>query len=156
IPPSSSIGAPAGGSSVQQGTTVAVTGPASDAGGGVVAGVEVSVDGGSTWHPATGTSNWTYSWTPAAPGSATLRARAVDDSGNLETPGAGIAVTVTPRTCPCGIWSANTTPGNASANDGAAIEVGVNFQTDVDGFVSGVRFYKGTGNTGTHIGNLWS
>jgi hypothetical protein len=26
----------------------------------------------------------------------------------------------------------------------------------VDGFISGVRFYKGTGNTGTHTGSLWS
>ena len=25
-----------------------------------------------------------------------------------------------------------------------------------DGFVTGVRFYKGTGNTGTHVGSLWS
>ena len=30
------------------------------------------------------------------------------------------------------------------------------FTTDVDGFVSGVRFYKGSGNTGTHVGSLWS
>ena len=28
----------------------------------VVAGVEVSTDGGATWHPATGTTNWSYSW----------------------------------------------------------------------------------------------
>ena len=26
----------------------------------------------------------------------------------------------------------------------------------IDGFVTGVRFYKGTGNTGTHIGSLWT
>ena len=41
---------------------VTVTGTASDSGGGVVAGVEVSTDGGTTWHPATGTTSWTYSW----------------------------------------------------------------------------------------------
>jgi hypothetical protein len=26
----------------------------------------------------------------------------------------------------------------------------------VSGLVTGIRFYKGTGNTGTHIGNLWT
>jgi hypothetical protein len=30
------------------------------------------------------------------------------------------------------------------------------FQSDVAGFVTGVRFYKGTTNTGSHIGNLWA
>ena len=37
----------------QDGSQVTITGTATDAGGGVVAGVEVSTDGGSTWHPAT-------------------------------------------------------------------------------------------------------
>jgi hypothetical protein len=26
----------------------------------------------------------------------------------------------------------------------------------VDGYATGVRFYKGSGNTGTHVGHLWS
>jgi hypothetical protein len=30
------------------------------------------------------------------------------------------------------------------------------FRSDVAGVVTGVRFYKGAGNTGTHIGHLWS
>ena len=38
-------------------------------------------------------------------------------------------------------------------NDG--IEVGVTFSSDVAGKVSGVRFYKGPANTGSHIGSLW-
>jgi hypothetical protein len=32
----------------------------------------------------------------------------------------------------------------------------VKFQPDTNGFISGIRFYKGSGNTGSHIGNLWS
>ncbi len=42
-----------------------MTGTATDTGGGVVAGVEVSVDGGTTWHPATGTTSWTYTFYPS-------------------------------------------------------------------------------------------
>ena len=30
------------------------------------------------------------------------------------------------------------------------------FRSDVAGVVTGVRFYKGDGNTGTHTGNLWT
>ena len=75
------------------GTPVTISGTATDDGGGVVGGVEVSVDGGATWHPATGRGSWTYAWTPPASGTFTIRSRAVDDSGNLEAPGAGITVT---------------------------------------------------------------
>jgi hypothetical protein len=92
--PSSTITAPTAGSNFPPGTAVAITGTAADTGGGVVAGVEVSVDGGTTWHPATAQANWSYSWTPAGSGSVTIKSRAVDDSGNLENPNAGITVMV--------------------------------------------------------------
>ncbi len=36
------------------------------------------------------------------------------------------------------------------------IELGLRFQTDTAGYISGIRFYKGTANTGTHTGSLWS
>ena len=52
------------------------------------------MDGGATWHPATGSEAWSYEWTPEGPGTRTIRCRAVDDSGNLEAPGAGATVTV--------------------------------------------------------------
>ena len=64
-----------------------ITGTASDA-GGVVAGVEVSTDGGTTWHPATGTTSWTYTWIAHGSPTATVKVRATDDSGNVETPAA--------------------------------------------------------------------
>ena len=35
-------------------------------------------------------------------------------------------------------------------------ELGVKFTVDTPGSVTGIRFYKGTGNTGTHIGHLWT
>jgi hypothetical protein len=36
------------------------------------------------------------------------------------------------------------------------VELGLKFRSEVDGQVTGVRFYKGSGNTGTHVGRLWS
>jgi hypothetical protein len=32
----------------------------------------------------------------------------------------------------------------------------VKFKSDVNGSITGIRFYKGTGNTGTHVGSLWT
>jgi hypothetical protein len=36
------------------------------------------------------------------------------------------------------------------------VELGVKFQSAVGGYVTGVSFYKGSKNTGTHTGSLWS
>ncbi len=81
-PPRSSINALG---TVTQQQTVAITGTATDT-GGLVAGVEVSTDGGTTWHPASGTAAWTYNWWPQTPGTYKILSRATDDSVNVETP----------------------------------------------------------------------
>ena len=52
--PTSTITSPTGGSTLQPGTPVTITGTASDV-GGRVGGVEVSTDGGTTWRRADGT-----------------------------------------------------------------------------------------------------
>jgi Domain of unknown function (DUF4082)/Fibronectin type III domain len=135
------------------GTKVTLAGTATDAGGGIVAGVEVSTDNGATWHPATGTSSWTYSWTVHGAPTATLKVRATDDSANVQSSATTATVTVT---CPCSVWGTSFTPTNTVANDNTPIEVGVKFQADAYGAITGVRFYKQAGNTGTHVGNLWS
>jgi Bacterial Ig domain len=93
-PPISTITSPKSGATLQYGIPVTVAGIATDAGGGVVAGVEVSGDGGQTWHRATGRTSWSYSWTPLTAGSVTVLSRAVDDSANLEVPSPGVDVTV--------------------------------------------------------------
>ncbi|MCH5373867.1 MAG: DUF4082 domain-containing protein, partial [Planctomycetes bacterium] len=155
--PASIIVSPASGASLEQGAPIVISGTATDAGGGVVGGVEVSVDGGATWRRAEGRENWTYAWTtPSAAGPITIRSRAVDDSGNIETPAAGTDVTVNELTCPCTIWSSSVVPGSIETSDTGSIEVGVKFRSDVDGQITGIRFYKGPNNTGTHVGSLWS
>jgi hypothetical protein len=139
--------------SVADGSAITLSGTASDTGGGVVAGVEVSVDNGATWHRATGTASWTYSWIAHGTPAATIKVRATDDSGNIGHPGAGTAVTVN---CPCSIWGVNVTPATADAGDPSSAEIGVKFRSDTYGTVTGIRFYKATGNTGTHTGSLWT
>ena len=52
------------------------------------------MDGGATWHPVEGRKMWRYEWKPEGSGTPTILCRAVDDSGNLEAPAAGVTVTV--------------------------------------------------------------
>jgi Domain of unknown function (DUF4082)/Bacterial Ig-like domain/Purple acid Phosphatase, N-terminal domain len=59
-------------------------------------------------------------------------------------------------TCPCTIWASSVTPAVVNAADDSAVELGVRFRPSQDGFVTGIRFYKGDQNTGTHLGNLWT
>ena len=157
-PPASAITSPSAGASFSNGSAVTISGTATDS-GGVVAGVEVSTDGGSSWHEATTMSpadqnvNWSYTWSAAASGPVTIMSRATDDSGNIGSPGPGVAVTVN---CPCGLFGNNYAPAVTSANDSSKLELGMKFQTAVPGWVAGVRFYQGTGNTGTHTGSLWT
>ncbi|MFS8148264.1 N,N-dimethylformamidase beta subunit family domain-containing protein, partial [Rhizobium sp. BR 249] len=139
---------------VAVGSTVTITGTAADTGGGVIAAVEVSTDNGASWHPATGDENWTYSWSPQVAGSYTILSRAVDDNVNLETPSAGRTVTVSGPSY-TSLFGAST-PAVVNTNDTSAVELGVRFQTSMAGTVSGIRFYKGSQDTGTHTGSLWS
>jgi hypothetical protein len=93
-------------------------------------------------------------------GSATYTATlsgARDAAGNTMAPltwsfttGSGSAITNAT------IFSASATPAVLSDADASAVELGMKFRSDRDGYITGVRFYKGAGNTGTHVGKLWS
>ena len=60
-----------------------------------------------------------------------------------------------PPTTGLTIWSATDVPA-ATAAAGSSVNLGVKFKSDIDGFITGIRFYKGAINTGTHVGALWS
>jgi hypothetical protein len=255
-PPTSSIDSPLGGSTVQIGVPITIGGLASDSESGAVGVVEVSVDGGATWQRAEGREAWSFTWTPAAYGTVTIRSRATDDSGNIEDPGAGVTVTVgdtpsgppnvpvanpdyymssrnvtltvaapgillndtdpdadpltavlrtgtghgaltlgpdgsivyTPaldwagndtftyraqdpaghlsaaatvtlavaQTCPCTIFAPTSEPVSPRETDPNPLEVGVRFSSDVNGFITAIRFYKHPENAGTHTAHLWT
>ncbi|MFF2569932.1 DUF4082 domain-containing protein [Streptomyces sp. NPDC058084] len=134
---------------------ITVTGTAADAGGGVVARVEVSTDGGTTWKAAEGTGSWSYKWTPIAEGPVQLKVRAVDDSVNIGNV-TNVPLTVAQQQCPCTVWPATAAPAKPNGGDGSSVELGVKVRSSVPGTITGVRFYKSSANTGTHKGSLWS
>ena len=142
------------------GGAVTVTGTSSDNGGAALGGVEVSTDGGATWHVASGYENWTYTFSPSGYGTINLQARAWDEFGNVETVSSlpslnSIAVNLTG---PFNYSVFNETyPQEVPyfQNDHSPVELGMKFQSSIPGFITGLKYYKGADITGTHIGHLW-
>ncbi|WP_433380440.1 DUF4082 domain-containing protein [Actinoplanes sp. CA-142083] len=83
---------------------------------------------------------------------------AKDTAGNTMAPYSWTFTTVdsTGTACPCTIWPSTATPATAAANDNSAVEVGVKFRANTAGYITGLKFYKGSGNSGTHTGSIWS
>jgi len=119
-PPTSTITSPRTGATVTIGITVTITGTASDTGGGSVARVDVSVDGGATYNAAMGTTTWSYNWTPTSPGPASIRSRAVDNSGNQQTPPTVITVTTVTIDATPQVVSTTPAPGATGVSTGIA------------------------------------
>ena len=140
--------------------TLLITGSASDA-AGVVALVEVSVDGGATWRAAQGTQSWSFAWRPTAEGTYSIQARAIDDSLNMQ----GIApasdsVVVTAPTAPSTFRVFDPTqPVTAGLNnDGTALELGMRFTVAEAGTVTALHYWRAAGDAGDtdlREGRLW-
>lgn len=60
-----------------------------------------------------------------------------------------------PGTCPCTVWSDQQQPATLTSPDAGSVELGVKVRASTDGYITGVRFFKGPQNTGTHTGSLW-
>jgi DMSO/TMAO reductase YedYZ molybdopterin-dependent catalytic subunit len=87
------IATPLDGASVRPGTAIAIRGAAWSGDGGPVTSVDVSVDGGQNWTPATLPRNqrtdfgwrlWDHRWRPTRAGSYTILARARDAAGSVQ------------------------------------------------------------------------
>ena len=70
------------------------------------------------------------------------------DAGPADAFGNGLAgpvawsfTTEPPLNCPCSIWTESDTPATASDTDPNAVELGVKFRSDIDGLITGIRFY---------------
>jgi hypothetical protein len=54
------------------------------------------------------------------------------------------------------IFQSTDVPANPLINDSQPIETGVKFRASQNGYITGIRYYKGANSTGTRIGQLWS
>ncbi|HWT52809.1 MAG TPA: DUF4082 domain-containing protein [Caulobacter sp.] len=130
---------------------------------GKVAIVEVSVDGGSTWRLAQGTTNWTYSWTPTTQGVYTIMARAIDDSLNTwpldQLASDIVTVTAAPPPSSYSLFGPAVMPSGQSFNDGQPVELGVRFRAAQAGVITALRYFRAEGDAGDadqRQGHLWS
>jgi hypothetical protein len=57
---------------------------------------------------------------------------------------------------PSTIWPNTALPSLVDVHDDQSVELGVKFRSDLAGSITGVRFYKSSANTGTHVGSLWT
>ncbi len=149
--PTVTVTSPAAGTTVPNGTSVTLAGTAADV-GGVVAGVEVSTDAGASWHPATGTTAWSYTYFQHGVGAQSIRVRAIDDSLNRPATPTLLAIT---SAGPFSIFG-DQAPVKPDSGDTSAVELGLRFTATQNGYLTGVRFYKSVANTGTHTGSVWS
>ncbi len=145
-------------------TAVSVTPATVTLGPGATQQFTATVSGASntsvTWSlsSATGTISSTGLYT--APSSVstqqtvTVRATSVADTTKYAT--ATVVVNPPIAATPISFWPATARPGTAAWPDNQSVELGLKFSSSVAGSVTGVRFYKGTKNTGTHVGHLWS
>ena len=152
--PTATVSAPP--ASVADGAQVTLTGTASDGGGGVVAGVEVSTDGGTTWHPADRHDELVlHVEGPRQPelddqGAGDRRQRQRRRRRPRACPSASPARARSgARTSP----RSRTTPTRATPRRSRWASSSAPTPTARS---RGIRFYKAAANTGTHIGSLWT
>jgi len=87
----------------------------------------------------TGTASFTYS---------------IADSGGGTASASASLIVNDPSTT--SLFSPTSSPAIAAVNDPSPVELGLKFQATTDGEITGLRFYKGPGNSGPHVADLWS
>jgi methionine-rich copper-binding protein CopC len=127
------------------GQTVVVTDPAGNA-----------VAGTNAFNAATKTATFT----PSAPLNSNMTYN-ITVSGATNAAGATMLPITSSFTtfnygCPCRLFATSATPSTSTVFDFSSTELGLRFKADVNGVITGVRFYKGSFNGGTHVGSLWT
>lgn len=119
---------------------VTLSGTASDPYG--VAKVEVSLDGGSTWLLADGTTAWSYTWDAPEYAAYDVQSRAYSVHGEVESPGPAVVIHAVRARLP---GSTILEPRDAQVITGSTIEVyGVAYGGDADVVRVEVSFDGGT------------
>ena len=115
-----------------------------------------SVAGSTAYNPDTNTVTFTPTGglDPATTYTVTVSG-AKDHAGNTMAADSW-SFTTTSTVTDATIWPVPALPTVASSDDSSPQELGVKFRSDIAGYITGVRFYKGAGNTGTHVGHLWT
>ncbi|WP_051866481.1 ice-binding family protein, partial [Streptosporangium roseum] len=146
----------------QSGQSITFTATVSAVTGSIVPQGEVLFKDGSTtigsaWHSDLGPAIFTTSDLAAGQHSITavyLGGDTSDGQGIIHfAPSTSPALVQTVRTS---LWDNTAVPAVPSQPDAQASTAGVKFKAATAGIITGIRFYKGPQNTGTHTGSLWT
>jgi hypothetical protein len=96
------------------------------------------------------------SGTPTMTGSFGFTVQVSDSTSPAATASQALSIEVVVAPTTVSIWPSTAEPNLVDAGADSPVELGVKFQSDVAGTITGIRFYKASTNTGTHVGNLWS
>ncbi|WP_128565771.1 DUF4082 domain-containing protein, partial [Methylobacterium crusticola] len=118
-----------------------------------VTGVSAPVNGTVALNAQTNTI--TFTPTTGYTGPAGFTYAIADGRGGTASASVGLTVAAA-GTGPVSLFSATATPATVNTADSSPVELGVKFQSSSAGTVSAIRFYKGSQDTGTHTGEIWS
>ena len=102
--------------------------------------------------PETGTVTFTPN--PGFIGAATFTYRITD--GTNDPASASVNLTVLPPPTIAQLFAYSDTPAILSDPDSNSVNLGVKFLATEAGAITGLKYYKGAGDTGTHVGSLWT
>jgi PKD repeat protein len=112
------------------------------------------------WNFGDGTSSTaqhpTKSYANAGTYSVTLTATASNGTKVTATRNGYVTVSAAGTPASYSVWSSSARPVTAADPDTAAVNLGMKFRSTQAGYITGIRFYKSTYNTGTHVGALWT
>ena len=115
----------------------------------------------SVSNPVNGTVNYnaqtqTVTFTPTAgyAGTANFTYTISDTSG--ATGSGQVSLNVNYPLTAQSLFGTNDTPSLVDSGDSSSAELGVKFSASANGLITGIRFYKGSSNTGPHTADLWS
>ena len=108
--------------------------------------------GTATYNAQTGTV--TFTPTTGFIGAATFTYR-ITDSTNAPA-SASVNLTVLPPSSTEQLFAYSDTPAILSDPDPNSVNLGVKFLATEAGAITGLKYYKGAGDIGTHVGSLWT
>ena len=96
----------------------------------------------------------TFTPNPGFTGAATFTYQVTDGTNNSAS--ASVDLTVLPPSTVAQLFAYADTPAILGDPDPNSVNLGVKFQTTEAGEITGLKFYKGVDDTGTHVGSLWT